>query len=379
MNLRELRKEKKLSQTALAEELGIKQTTYSDWETGKSTPSQKELEKLAKFFNVSFDVLFGREVNLPATVEKEIDFFWAGPGKFETSATLSEIEDGIRKDFEDVKLKFFAIGYKLHVIANTNRLKEAGYDNIVDYAQAVFEIGKSTTYNLLNVYDTFRDYNNPTQIQKEFKPYSYSQLSLMSNAWCRDGLPKYVKPSDKVEDIKRFMSIWNKSYRTRQCSPDGNNLKEVIRFDEEKKASIKRITEVRKGLDIAPGQIEIKEIEIEEIEVEPIEPEDVRVINTAIDNSETIVEPEETKPETREEKRESLPAPFIVKPERKTFSTPGRIENRILEFLSVFEYDIFSNDGKGVRREIFAHQLARSFIENWEEVFKTCDIELVKD
>ena len=33
--LKELRKEKKLTQKEIAEQIGIKQNSYSDWETGK--------------------------------------------------------------------------------------------------------------------------------------------------------------------------------------------------------------------------------------------------------------------------------------------------------------------------------------------------------
>lgn len=62
--LKELRKEKKLTQKEIAEQIGIKQNSYSDWETGKNEPNFENLIKLADFFEVSLDWLFGRKVEL---------------------------------------------------------------------------------------------------------------------------------------------------------------------------------------------------------------------------------------------------------------------------------------------------------------------------
>lgn len=59
--LKKLRKNKGLKQQELAEILGIKRNTYSDWENGKTEPRFDNLVKLADFFNVSLDWLFGRK------------------------------------------------------------------------------------------------------------------------------------------------------------------------------------------------------------------------------------------------------------------------------------------------------------------------------
>lgn len=59
--LKTLRKEKKLTQKELAEQIGISQKSYSHWETGKNEPSFENLIKLADLLEVSLDWLFGRE------------------------------------------------------------------------------------------------------------------------------------------------------------------------------------------------------------------------------------------------------------------------------------------------------------------------------
>lgn len=54
-NLRMLRKEQKLSQTQLAEKLGLSQDTVSLWELDKALPDVLSVIKLAKIFDVTTD------------------------------------------------------------------------------------------------------------------------------------------------------------------------------------------------------------------------------------------------------------------------------------------------------------------------------------
>lgn len=61
--LKALRKEKKLTQKELAEQIGIKQNSYSDWETGKNEPNLENIVKLSKILDTSTDELLGRKVN----------------------------------------------------------------------------------------------------------------------------------------------------------------------------------------------------------------------------------------------------------------------------------------------------------------------------
>ena len=54
-NLKNLRKSKRLSQTALAKLLGVDQRTVSAWENGICEPSFALLSKLCEIFDESFD------------------------------------------------------------------------------------------------------------------------------------------------------------------------------------------------------------------------------------------------------------------------------------------------------------------------------------
>lgn len=61
--LRQLRKERKITQKELSNILGIAQTTYAGYETGRYEPDFKILVVIADFFKVSTDYLLGRYDN----------------------------------------------------------------------------------------------------------------------------------------------------------------------------------------------------------------------------------------------------------------------------------------------------------------------------
>lgn len=58
--LKELRKQKGLTQTEVASLVGISQNNYSYWENGKVKIDADSIKRLAEFFNVSVDYLLGR-------------------------------------------------------------------------------------------------------------------------------------------------------------------------------------------------------------------------------------------------------------------------------------------------------------------------------
>lgn len=63
MKLRELRKEKGISQLKLAMDLSMNQNTISRYETGEREADYKTLIKIADYFNVSIDYLLERTDN----------------------------------------------------------------------------------------------------------------------------------------------------------------------------------------------------------------------------------------------------------------------------------------------------------------------------
>ena len=61
IRLKNLRQSKELTQVQLAEKLGVKKQSISNWENDNIVPSLEMLVKIANFFHVSTDYMLGRE------------------------------------------------------------------------------------------------------------------------------------------------------------------------------------------------------------------------------------------------------------------------------------------------------------------------------
>lgn len=60
-NIMDLIKERKTTAYAVSKATGISSGNFSDWKSGKAKPSQKAIQKIADYFDVSVDYLLGRE------------------------------------------------------------------------------------------------------------------------------------------------------------------------------------------------------------------------------------------------------------------------------------------------------------------------------
>lgn len=58
MNFKNLREKRGLSQSAIAEKIGVSQATISMWETGEAMPRVDKLPEIAKILNCDINDLF---------------------------------------------------------------------------------------------------------------------------------------------------------------------------------------------------------------------------------------------------------------------------------------------------------------------------------
>ena len=71
--IRDLRKQRKMSQTELANILHVSQQTVTAWETGKAEPSSSAVANLADYFGVTTDYLLGRPEEKKETIPSDSD------------------------------------------------------------------------------------------------------------------------------------------------------------------------------------------------------------------------------------------------------------------------------------------------------------------
>ena len=66
-----IRKNNNLSQSDLAEMLGVSRQSVSKWETGSSTPEISKLIQISEMFDISVDVILGKEYSVDIQDESE--------------------------------------------------------------------------------------------------------------------------------------------------------------------------------------------------------------------------------------------------------------------------------------------------------------------
>lgn len=77
----ELRKEKGMTQEALANKLGVSNQAVSKWEANQSCPDIQLLPVIADLFEISLDSLFGREEKTVVTENNTQNLPWEDDGK----------------------------------------------------------------------------------------------------------------------------------------------------------------------------------------------------------------------------------------------------------------------------------------------------------
>ena len=92
--IKNLRKSRELNQVQLAEKLGVKKQSISNWENDNIMPSVDMLVKIADFFHVSTDYLLGREVH-KASAPQVLDVTGLTPRQIEH---IKYIVDDLRQN-----------------------------------------------------------------------------------------------------------------------------------------------------------------------------------------------------------------------------------------------------------------------------------------
>ena len=94
---KELRKERKLSQAKVAEDLDMSQATIASWEAGSRMPLSDMVPQIADYFQVSIDYLFGTKKPTKQPIsDDDIRFALSGGEKPITQAQYDEVKQFVR-------------------------------------------------------------------------------------------------------------------------------------------------------------------------------------------------------------------------------------------------------------------------------------------
>lgn len=119
-----LRKKKGWSQEDFASQLNVSRQSVFKWEAGENTPDIEKIKKIAKLFNVSFDLLLDDEKNIEEETKKEIQPTISKPKPkyrkvFDSSVSIltnehSDIDHGYVESIKRIQSEFFKMQEKGH-------------------------------------------------------------------------------------------------------------------------------------------------------------------------------------------------------------------------------------------------------------------------
>ncbi|AIW11663.1 helix-turn-helix domain-containing protein [Streptococcus pyogenes] len=103
--IKELRKEKKVSQKEIADFLGISEKTISRWENSENTIKSDKAKELAKYFNVSVAYLLGYS----DTTKDNKDFITISVKEYNELKKQSDVLDGVIETLKDKRSTSYKI------------------------------------------------------------------------------------------------------------------------------------------------------------------------------------------------------------------------------------------------------------------------------
>ena len=126
--------------------------------------------------------------------------------------------DIIRKELNNIKQSFLAVGWHLKYIKDRGFYKKDGYTNIYDFAGDKFHMSQSNVSRYINLCERFSAGNGSLQLDKKYERFDYSQLTEM--------LP--MKPEEQ-EKVTPDMTV--RQIREMKKKAKEKNLKETPEKD----------------------------------------------------------------------------------------------------------------------------------------------------
>lgn len=155
-------------------------------------------------------------------------------GLVEKTAFANEFVKQVNLDLEDIKHSFFKIGFRLLEADQNAYYITLGYSSITECAESLFNIKKSTTYDLMKICELFQSREQKMIIDKSFEKFNQSQLVLFSSIKrrMRDFID-LCSPDDSISKLRKAAKYWRGITNSRLYGAVGwSNCKNVDEFIE---------------------------------------------------------------------------------------------------------------------------------------------------
>ncbi len=110
------------------------------------------------------------------------------------------------EDIKYIKKTFVHVGFRLLEAVQLHYVEELGYENIAELAEHVFDIKKSTCYDLINI---AKYYCNGMQLKEEYQNFSQSQLIELCHTPAH--LHTKITSDMTVQDIRDYKNCYKNS------------------------------------------------------------------------------------------------------------------------------------------------------------------------
>lgn len=130
--------------------------------------------------------------------------------------------DIIRKELDNIKQSFLAVGWHLKHIKDRGLYKEDGYTNIYDFAGDKFHMSQSNVSRYINLCERFSAGNGSPRLDERFAGFDYSQLTEMLPMKPEE--QEKVTPDMTVRQIREMKKKIKK--QVLEDVPEENGLKE---------------------------------------------------------------------------------------------------------------------------------------------------------
>ena len=125
-------------------------------------------------------------------------------------AYKEKLDTELRKTTEG----FVRIGYLLKVAKDTDILKESGYANVYEFAQAEYNIDKSQVSRFININDRFSEGGYSDRLKEQFQGFGHAKLTIMLQ------LPDEINAELSPEFTKSEIQAIREEYDAEQAVTD---------------------------------------------------------------------------------------------------------------------------------------------------------------
>ena len=226
--IRQLRKQKNISQEVLAQVMGVSFQAVSKWETGAAMPDVSMIPAIASFFGVSTDELF--DFNLLEQEKKVQELCWAAAEFRFTDPKQSEqmLRDALRQYPGNEVI----LNNLLYVMQTPDR-----YDEVVTVCKSILEVTKfdDVKYDVLRILaQTYHDMGQQALVKptlEQIPELYFSKLEVAANLLNGDEALEAAQMHAGIsrDDLLDMLSRMSELYREKGDAARAEKYAELTR------------------------------------------------------------------------------------------------------------------------------------------------------